>query len=434
MYNDNNMNNYNENDTFYMSYGIEDNGSKMPENPYPQIQPQAAVKKKKGVSKLVPIALVACLSFGSLGLGIGAGAGIYKDYFSKNIVSEAQAIFKSAESSAAPVVNGYSNLAVGAEDSKVVQVIKDVQDSVVSINSTTTINNYFYGTITTPSAGSGIIFYEDNDKIYVVTNNHVIEGAQSITVSLDDNNQVQAKILGRDSQSDIAVLTVNKADVKNVEGFDYKVATFGDDSKMEVGQTVIAIGNAAGEGKSATLGIISAKDKKITVQGDATLDVIQTDAAINPGNSGGALVNLSGQVIGINTAKLSQTDVEGMGFAIPSSSVREIAEQIVQTGTVERPYLGISALTVTDQMIESYSLPSGGVMVYSVSQGSGAQSSGLTRGDIITTFKGTEVKSMEELQNLIAKCKTGEKVEIKAYRNGQLMTFNAEIKNINSVN
>lgn len=388
-------------------------------------------KKKSGFKSTLAVMLVAGISFGSLGFGIGMGSGFYNNNFNSPKAAVAGDISISGNDSGTSLL--VKEMALTAEDKKIVDVIKETENAVVSINTETTVNNYFYGTITAPSAGSGVIFYEDADRIYIATNNHVIENAQTITVSIDDNNRVNAKVLGRDKQSDIAVLTVSKKEALAVPGFQYSVAVFGDDSEMEVGQTVIAIGNAAGEGKSATVGIVSAKNKTITTDDGNKLTVIQTDAAINPGNSGGPLVNMSGHVIGINTAKLSQANVEGMGYAIPSSDIKRVADEIVKNGTVDRPYLGIAGFEITDNMKEAYNLPSKGVYVQQVSAGSGAEAAGIVKGDIITQANGKNITTMPELQEIISKLASGEKISLSILRESGTITIEAEIKNANAV-
>ncbi|MDR1704503.1 MAG: trypsin-like peptidase domain-containing protein [Clostridiales bacterium] len=265
-------------------------------------------------------------------------------------------------------------------------------------------------------AGSGIIFHEDEENVYIVTNYHVVDGVASCQVSLDDEIMVPAHYIGGDEASDIAVLSVSKADAAEAGVEVYAVAVFGDSDAMEIGDQVMAVGNANGSGKSASLGIVSAKERTFSI-GDANyIAAIQTDAAINKGNSGGALVNMYGEVIGINAAKLSATTVEGVGYAIPSNGFMDIVEDIVEDGEVDRPFLGIEG---TNWLFngEGYpDVPETGVEVVSVIEGSAAEEMGLEEGDIIVGFNGSPVTTMEELQNLIKETSAGDKAEVEIVR------------------
>jgi serine protease Do len=320
---------------------------------------------------------------------------------------------------------------ISVDPNGIASIVKNVANSVVSVNLTIESQNFFGQTGETDGAGSGIIYAEDNDKVYIATNNHVIEDADKVTVSLDDKTQVEAHFVGSDEQSDLAMIYVNKADLDKT-GVHYTVASFGDSSKLEVGDEVIAIGNAMGEGKTATSGIISAINKQITVDGK-TLDVLQTDAAINPGNSGGALVDSDGDIIGINTAKLSSSQVEGMGYSIPSNVAKPILDNLKTNGSVQKPYLGIQGTSITAQMKDMYNLPSLGVYVVAVTQGSGAEAAGLQPTDIIVGYDNTQINSMDDLSACLAKAKIGDKVTLYIYRNGVTpMTLTATITNMNS--
>jgi len=289
--------------------------------------------------------------------------------------------------------------------------------SVVSIDVSVSSRSWF-GSRLQNGAGSGIIFSEDAENIYIVTNYHVVDGAVKAVISLDDSGQAAAHYVGGDSIADIAVLNVSKADLRAAGITSYGIAKFGNSDKIEVGDFAIAIGNAAGEGKSATFGIISAVNKRIAIDSKA-LSVIQTDAAINPGNSGGALVNSAAEVIGVNTAKLSSYGVEGMGYSIPVNQVKTIVNGIMENRgkTPSQPgYLGISGITVTGELRDYYGFPSVGVYVQTVYTGTGAQSAGLKRGDLITGFNGADIRSFEELIAEIAKTKAGQTVKMTVYR------------------
>ncbi len=310
-------------------------------------------------------------------------------------------------------------------------VVKKVEPSVVRITSVAAASDRFFGFSSEKTGqGSGIIFHEDEDKIYIATNFHVITGAESIMVNITNKEPVPAKVVGSEATADIAVIIVHKEELKKVGIDQVVVATFGDSDNMQVGDVVLAIGNALGEGNTATNGIIGAKDKEIRVEG-RSLKVIQTNAAINPGNSGGPLVNMKGEVIGINTAKLlqygysGQSMVEGMGYSISSNIVKPIVEQLMRP----RPYLGITGKNITQEMAEMFNLPQIGVMIEEVLPGGAAEAAGLRSTDIITVFDGKAIFNMEQLLEAIKECEIGQKIEIKLLRQGQMpMTVTAELK------
>jgi serine protease Do len=313
----------------------------------------------------------------------------------------------------------------------VADVVKKVSNAVVSINlSVETQGGFFMQGGEQEGAGSGIIFSESDDLVYIATNNHVIENASKVSISVDDENTVPANYIGSDLQADLAVISVSKADLA-AAGIKYQIAAFGDSSLLQVGEGVVAIGNAMGEGKTATSGIVSAIDKQITIEGK-TLNVIQTDAAINPGNSGGALANFAGEVVGINTAKLSSEGVEGMGYSIPSNTAKEIFQSLIVNGSVQKPYLGIQGMSIDDKMKETYSLPSLGVYVADVTQGAAAQAAGMKASDIIVGFGDKKIATLEELQAAIADAEIGTEVEVYIYRNGSIpMTLKVVIGDLN---
>ncbi|MCL2461729.1 MAG: trypsin-like peptidase domain-containing protein [Defluviitaleaceae bacterium] len=298
-------------------------------------------------------------------------------------------------------------------------IVKQASSSVVSINVSATVQSWF-GSALSAAAGSGIIFSQDSGNIYVVTNYHVVDGAVSATISLDDKTQITAHYVGGDSIADIAVLRVAKSDLKAAGVTTYTMAKFGDSDKIEVGDFAIAIGNADGEGKSATFGIISAVNKQITIDNN-TFDVLQTDAAINPGNSGGALINSNAEVVGVNCAKLSDSNVEGMGYSLPINQVKTIVDGIMKNKgqAVSQPgYLGITGVTVTTQLKNLYGFPSVGVYVQTVYTGTGAYNAGLMQGDLITAFNGVTITTNDQLNAEIAKTLAGQTVDMTVYRSG----------------
>ncbi|MDR2648640.1 MAG: trypsin-like peptidase domain-containing protein [Clostridiales bacterium] len=314
--------------------------------------------------------------------------------------------------------------------SNVSAIVKKVSDAVVSINLSVSIPNFFNQTTEQPGAGSGIIFSEDEENVYVATNNHVIQSAGHVTISVDDKTHVDAHFVGSDPQSDLAVISVKKSDMADA-GILYKLANFGDSSLLQVGDEVVAIGNAMGEGKTATSGIVSAINKQISIDGK-TLDVIQTDAAINRGNSGGALANGQGEVIGINTAKLSASDVEGMGYSIPANIAKAILEDLKLNGSVKKPYLGIHGMSITEEMKNMYNLPSLGVYVDDVTADGAAEQAGIKSTDIIIGFNDKKITTIDELSAAIAASGVGDTATVYIYRQvTHPMQFEVVLGNLN---
>ncbi|HAG04939.1 MAG TPA: peptidase S1 [Lachnospiraceae bacterium] len=297
-----------------------------------------------------------------------------------------------------------------------VNIIKAVKPSVVCITSKANVQSWFYGTQEAQYSGSGVIFYEDNEKVYIVTNNSVISGATNVLVSVSESELINASLVGKNASNDLAVISVLKSNLKEQGVNSVTVAKLGDSSTTQVGETVIAIGNALGEGNIATKGIVSSTSKKLNTN-IGTLEMMQTDAAINPGNDGGALVNSDGYVIGINTTKVSNTTVEGIGYAIPSNIVKTVVEGIMQTG--ETPTLGVKVTTITEDMAKQYGLPGAGVYISEVTLGGSANSAGLREGDVITAYNGSPVFSADGLVETLRKSKIGDTVTLTVYRDGK---------------
>ena len=267
------------------------------------------------------------------------------------------------------------------------------------------------------SSGSGIIIGKTDTEFLMVTNNHVVSGAQDLSVGFVDESVAEAAVKGTDADHDIAVIAVKLSDLSEDTLSAIKVIEIGSSSNLEVGEQVVAIGNALGYGQSVTTGIVSALNREVTIDNTANT-LIQTDAAINPGNSGGALLNMSGQLVGINSAKYSDTSVEGMGYAIPVDDVVDIIENLMnrqvrteKAAEGERGFLGISGQDVTSEVSQAYDMPKG-VYITSVETGSAAEQVGLQKGDIITKFDGTSVSALADLKEQLAYYKTGEQVEI----------------------
>ena len=336
----------------------------------------------------------------------------------------------------------------GVTVTDVSSVVSSAMPSVVAITSKTLVesrNNYsqdiweyYFGggnsgnnnsnSYEEDAAGSGIIVDQTSTELLIVTNNHVVEGADSLKIQFagtESKDSVDGYIKGTDSTKDVAVVAVKLKDIPSDVLKNIKKATLGDSDKVNVGEGVIAIGNALGYGQSVTTGIISAKDREVQLE-NQTMTLLQTDAAINGGNSGGALLNASGEVIGINVAKYSSSgsssnaSVEGMGFAIPISSVKDIISNLETKETEdERGYLGISGFDVDEQTSQAYSIPQG-IQVQSVVKGGPAENAGIAASDVITKFDGQDVSSMTSLQSMLEYYKKGEQVKVTIeYRDGR---------------
>lgn len=316
-----------------------------------------------------------------------------------------------------------------AEDG-VSAIVEECMPSIVAITnlSQKQLQNWF-GQIQSyevPSAGSGIIVSEDKDSLYIATNNHVIEGATTLTIRFCDDTTVAAEVKGTDPSMDLAVVQVKKADIQADTLETIKVASLGDSEKVKVGSQAIAIGNALGYGQSVTVGYISALEREVTTQDESTgksytNNLIQTDAAINPGNSGGALLNSSGEVIGINSAKYNDTSVEGMGFAIPSNAAKLVIEDLITRKEVSEEnaaYLGVRPEDVTAVIAEAYNMPLG-VFVREVISGTAAEQYGIKAGDIITEIDGREIQSKEALLQRLSYYEAGTEAEVVVQRPSQ---------------
>ena len=295
-------------------------------------------------------------------------------------------------------------------------VVKDVSDVVQKVRpSVVGVITESFQTYSTSSTGSGIILSEDG---YIVTNNHVVEGGDSIAVTLDDGETYAAELIGTDVKSDIAVL---KIDAQNLPA-----AEFGDSSQVEVGEAAIAIGNPLGLNGTVTAGIISAVDREIQV-GSSNMVLLQTDASINPGNSGGALLNEYGQVIGVNSAKISSEDSEGLGFAIPSNTVEPIVEELIDKGYVSgRPLTGISGRNVSALAAAFYNIPQG-ILVDQVAPESDAAAKGLTAGDVIIGVDDIRVENISDACTLRDEHKAGDTMKLTFYRQGSTHEINIQL-------
>lgn len=376
----------------------------------------AQKKTKKGKNKALT-AIVAVLITILVGGVIGSGIGVTTWYLNKEDSSSSSTGYSFAR-------NGYSGnsvqalLSVPQADSNIADICGKMEGSVVTVVTQIMRQNLFQATQTAEGLGSGIIFEEDADHVYIVTNAHVIEDAKTVYIYYNDTQSVPAYVRGADTSADLAVLYMKKSEIPEDIRAGIKVASLGDSDSIRVGELAIAIGSPEGKafGNTVTVGSISGTQREITVDGN-TLKVIQTDAAINPGNSGGALVNANAEVIGINTAKINNTEVEGMGFAIPVAVAKPIIEELLDKGSVERPVLGISEYALIPEAIaDAYHVPVG-IMVYEVSRGSAAADAGIRQGDIITKIDGRDITSLEIVTEILSEHEVGDTVEVTLIRN-----------------
>lgn len=306
---------------------------------------------------------------------------------------------------------------VQAEESVVIQVVEKVRPSVVNIQTRGFAPDFFGQLFPQEGAGSGVIVSEDG---YILTNNHVIRNATQIRVRLLDGTELEGRVVGTDPPSDLAVIKVDP------KGRKLPAAELGDSHALRVGQLAIAIGNPFGLGSTVTVGVVSALNRSIQVPGFVIDNLIQTDAAINPGNSGGALVNSAGQVIGINTAIIPQA--QGIGFAIPSSVARSVMEQLIRTGSVQRPFFGVAYVEVTRELAQAYGLAADhGVLVQQVVPGSGAEAAGVRPLDIIVEMQGKRIEGAADFQREILQRRVGDVVTVTVVRGGQRLQLQVRL-------
>lgn len=332
-------------------------------------------------------------------------------------------------------LNNTSNITV--VQSNVVEVAEEVMPAMVSIINKYTVTSRFWGQTYSEeaaSSGSGIIVGKTDTELLIVSNNHVVEDAETLEITFIDGMVAEAHIKGLDSDMDLAVVAVDLNSVSEETMSAITVATLGNSDDLQLGEPVIAIGNALGYGQSVTDGIVSALNREITMEDGSTGIFIQTNAAINPGNSGGALLNVNGEVIGINTSKIGGTAIEGMGYAIPITSASPIIADLMERQTRnkvaegEMGYMGISLQEVTAQIAAMYNWPQG-IYVLSVEEGSAAQAAGIIAGDIITKFDGERITSYEELQNILQYFAAGDSTDLTVMRpeRGQYVEYTLDI-------
>lgn len=307
-----------------------------------------------------------------------------------------------------------NGVSVPVSESDISEIFNNVSNSVVGITSKTYIYDWFNQQKESQMTGSGVIIGETNDLFYIVTNHHVISDATDVVVELSKDQIVNAELVGSDESTDLAVISVKKSDIHSELINDIKPIIIGDSEALKIGEIAIAIGNPLGYTNTITKGIVSAVDRQ--VGDDTDIMYIQTDAAINPGNSGGALVNGKGELVGINTAKIADTRVEGMGFAIPTDKMNEIVAELIEKGYVSRPYIGIGGVNVDENTAELYKIPMG-VLVRYVYDQSPAKAAGVKEMDLIIGIDDVNIYNMDDLTEEIGNHKTGDEITLRIIRN-----------------
>ena len=423
----------------YYEYQQNDGGYGVP--PYEPEPPKAKKPKKehkflKTLGKTAAIAAV----FGLVAGGVFQGTGYIAN---RALGTEESAVVAEKEEKTTTKSSGTTlSKSDGTVDSTKVSTattVTDVSDiaenvmpSIVAVTNISLVEyrNFFgVGQYEAESAGSGVIISQDDDYLYIATNNHVVEGTKSLTITFCDDAAVTAEVQGTDAETDLAVVKVKISDISADTLSAIKVATVGSSEDLKVGEACVVIGNALGYGQSVTGGMISALGREVTLSNDTTGEtytnkLVQTDAAVNPGNSGGALLNMNGELIGIVSAKYSDTDVEGMGYAIPITDASEIITQLMNSGEVtDRPqkdgeeaseqggYIGIYGVDISRSQAVAYNIPQG-VYVSSVIDGGGAKNAGIQKGDVITKVNNTKITSMTDMQKFLADFKPGDTVTV----------------------
>lgn len=385
-----------------------------------QSAPQKVKKEKKGLT--IPRVLISAVIFGVVAAVCFVGVQQLSNLlFGEGKISFVQPANTGKDNQIA--VTNVSGSAVAVND--VSGIVERVMPSIVSITEKSTQTSYFGQTYSSQGAGSGFIVKQDNDQLLIVTNNHVVDGADKITVTFNDNEMADATVKGTSQSNDLAVLSVDLKKLKESTKKSIRVASLGSSDNAKVGEMVIAIGNALGYGQSVTVGYLSAKDREVTASdgnGKTTTQMLlQTDAAINPGNSGGALIDKNGNVIGINSSKrfaYNSETVEGMGYAIPMSRAVSIINDLMEREVLkdeEKGYLGITGSNITESVSKSYGIPVG-VYVRAVSETGAASKAGIKQGDVITKIDDTEVKTIDEVKEKVNSTKMGTKVKVTLMR------------------
>lgn len=414
----------------YQEYRYQRSTDQMP------YQEERGPRKKGGFAKkavgIVCGALVFGVVAGSTMVGINWAAGAYGQKRSVEI-SQSETLPSTPDNNTVPASNT-SNVTTANDVSSIVD---KAMPSVVAITSKVIYESQtWFGPMQQEGegSGSGIVVGKNDEELLIVTNNHVVEGAQELKVTFIDQTAVDAAIKGTDADSDLAVIAVPLKNISSDTLSQIAIASLGNSDTIKVGQGVVAIGNALGYGQSVTVGYISALDRAVQTEDGTNRDLLQTDAAINPGNSGGALLNMQGEVIGINSAKYSSTEVEGMGYAIPISKAQEIIDTLMtrktrtQVADSEQGYLGIQCKNIDSTTSQQLGMPQG-VFIYKIVEGGAASQSDLREKDIITKFDGQGIKTYDDLTNMLKYYEGGTKVTltVQSLENGQYVERNVEL-------
>ena len=424
----------NSNDTYnnsYSSQGWRDESTYNNENYYGNIPPEPDKRRrqrkngsknnKNGMGKKAAKLVASAAVFGLVAGACFVGVSVAKD---KLYPSTADRIETTSGTTSAKSETSSSS-GSSSSSSNVASVVNEVMPSVVSITSTIQSSNYYvFGSQESEGAGSGFIVAKTKDSLMIATNNHVVSDATSLTVGFVDDTTAKATVVGTDSSADLAVISVKIKDIKDSTASKIKVATLGSSDDLKVGEEVVAIGNALGYGQSVTTGVVSAKNREVSLT-DGTMNLLQTDAAINPGNSGGVLINMDGQVVGINNAKLEDTSVEGMGYAIPITTAKTILTDLMNASSVstkDAAFLGVVGRDINESYSSALGIPSG-IYVSQVVSGSPAEKAGISAGDVITKFEGNNVSTMSGLKEKLALKKANTKVKITFKRANQSGTY-----------
>jgi len=460
------MSEYNDNKDYgyYSGGNYNKNDSNMGNQYNPYNKDEKGKKKKSGFLKHLLLGTILCLVF-----GLAAGAGFFgvkkvfeavagkiaiveeewekiehpdrdhenrKDNDEKNVdknrESESDSTEETTGEKSEPEIKVQETDGTEATVvTDVTNVVEKVMPAVVQVTNTATIKAQdFFGQVyeqEAASAGSGIIVKETEDELLIVTNYHVIKDADTLKITFIDNNSIEANVKGYDSDKDLAVVAISLSDIPSDTKKNISIAVLGDSDALKVGEPAIAIGNSLGIGQSVTTGVISALNREMNME-NTDLDLIQTDAAINPGNSGGALLNIRGEVIGINSNKIGGNAVEGMGYAIPISQARPIIDNLMTKETRtkskegEESYLGISGVNVTDAVAQTYNLPKG-IYIGKIYEDSPAEKAGLCEGDVIVKFDDVDISTMEELKKKMEYYPAGTTVNVTVMRAGNGSTY-----------
>ena len=398
--------------------------------PQPQDHKKKAKKPMSAAKKWgMTLAMAACFGLVAGGVFVGTAA-VGTKVIGTTTEQKQEVTIPTTTTTTAADSSDTSDTVKATGEMSVKDVASSAMPSLVAI-STTTVEEVetFFGTTSqeVPASGTGVIVGQNDDELLIATNNHVVSGATSLSVSFIDDETVEGQIKGTDADNDLAVVAVKLSDIKDETKSQIKIAVMGNSDDLEVGDQVVAIGNALGTGQSLTSGYVSAKDRTISSQDESTGEtitsegLIQTDAAINPGNSGGALLNMNGELIGINEAKYSSTQVEGMGFAIPISKAEPILQNLMNLTTRykvsddEAAYIGINMADVSADVSQNYGIPTG-VCIMSVVDGSPAADAGFKKGDVITTFDGRSISNAKGLKETLTYYAAGETVDVTVQR------------------